>query len=116
MNSAEALFQKAFAAFSGQNLPEAERGFKKVLDLNPEHIGALNLLTVVLMSMERFEEAEQFISKATRLNQSSDVSFYNYGLILKKLGRSRQSLKQFTRALELKMGGVWIVALVTLVL
>ena len=35
------------------------------------------------MTMERFAEAEGFIAKAVQLNQSSDVSFYNYGIVLK---------------------------------
>jgi hypothetical protein len=45
-----------------------------------KHIAALNLLTVVLMSRGRFSEAEEFIERATRLNRTSDISFYNAGL------------------------------------
>ena len=55
---------------------DAEQLLRKVLENQPNHVAALNLLTVVLMSMERFLGAEEFIAKAVRLNQSSDVSYY----------------------------------------
>ena len=53
------------------------------------------------MSMERFAEAEEFIEKAVKLNQSSEASFYNYGIILKRLGKVALAKLQFDRALQL---------------
>jgi predicted O-linked N-acetylglucosamine transferase (SPINDLY family) len=101
MTSAQQLFNGAVSALNGRNLPEAERLFKKLLRIDEKHVPALNLLTVVLMSMDRFSDAEKFIARAVKLNQSSDVSFYNYGLISKKLNKPQQALEQFSRALAL---------------
>lgn len=94
-------FQKALGALNAGNLGEAERLFGAVLRQQPDHVPALNLLTVVLMSGERFAEAEKFISKAVSLNKGSDVSFYNYGLISKKLNKPQQAIEQFDKALAL---------------
>ena len=52
--------------------------------MQPDHVGALNLLAIVLMSLEQFSQAEETITRALQIDQSSDVSFYNCGLTLKK--------------------------------
>ena len=61
------------------------------------------------MSLNRFPEAEPLIAKAVKLNQSSDVSFYNYGLISKQLNKPKQALEQFSQAIELnpKIAETW---------
>jgi protein O-GlcNAc transferase len=101
MSSAEKIFQDALGAFNLQKYEDADRLFKKFLKSHPSHVGALNLLTIVLIRMERFAEAEPFIARAVKLDQSSDVSFYNYGIILRTLNRPQQALQQFTSALGL---------------
>jgi protein O-GlcNAc transferase len=101
MSSAEKIFQDAFGAFNLQKYEDADRLFRKFLKSHPSHVGALNLLTIVLIRMERFAEAEPFIARAVKLDQSSDVSFYNYGIILRALNKPQQALQQFTSALGL---------------
>jgi protein O-GlcNAc transferase len=102
MTNNEMLYQQAILSLNAGNFIDAERSFRGFLKGQPEHIGAINLLTVILMGMERYGEAEEFIRTAVRINQSSDVSFYNYGIILKKLGRPREALEKFNLALRLK--------------
>jgi protein O-GlcNAc transferase len=99
MGNVEETFQKAIKAMNSGKPLEAERLFKNVLKKLPDHIAALNLVTIVLVSMERYAEAEAFISKAIKLNQNSDASYYNYGLISKRLGKSQQALAQFNKAI-----------------
>ena len=94
-------FSEALAALNDRDLRTAENKFRSVLDLEKGNIPALNLLTAVLMSLGRFNEAEPFIAKAVVLNNTSDVSFYNYGLIAKQLKKPKLAYEQFTRALQL---------------
>jgi protein O-GlcNAc transferase len=101
MSSPEKVFRDALGAFNIRKYDDAERLFKKFLKSQPRHVGALNLLTIVLMTMQRFAEAEEFIAKAVKLDQGSDVSFYNYGIILKALNQPQRALDQFTHALRL---------------
>ncbi len=109
MSSAEKAFREAYGAFNIQKYDDAERLFKKFLKSQPGHVGALNLLTIVLMRMGRFAEAEGFIARAVKLNQGSDVSFYNYGIILKALNKPQRALEQFSNALRLnsKQAEAW---------
>jgi predicted O-linked N-acetylglucosamine transferase (SPINDLY family) len=102
MTNNEMLYQRAIVSLNAGNFVDAERSFRSFLQSQPEHIGALNLLVVILIAMERYGEAEEFIRTAVRIDQNSDVSFYNYGLILKKLGRPREALEKFSFALRLK--------------
>jgi predicted O-linked N-acetylglucosamine transferase (SPINDLY family) len=97
----EQTFQAALTALNERRIYDAERLFRAVIRDKPKHIAALNLLTVLLMSMERFAEAEEFIEKAVKLNQNSDVSFYNYGTILKRLGKATRAKLQFDKAIQL---------------
>ena len=101
MNASEKRYQDALLALNERRFADAERLFRRFLKDHPSHVGALNLLTIVLMSMERFAEAEPLIARAVKLDRSSDVSFYNYGLILKRLGKPKQAVAQFTQALRL---------------
>jgi tetratricopeptide (TPR) repeat protein len=101
MRTAEKQFQTAIHALNQRQFYDAERRFRRVLSDYPSHVGALNLLTITLMKMDRLAEAEPVIARAVKLDQSSDVSFYNYGLILKRLGKPKQALEQFSRALRL---------------
>ena len=95
-------FQKALEAINTGKFDKAEKGFRALLKKQPGHVPALNLLTVALMQLKRFEEAEKYIARAVSINDRSDVSFYNYGLILKELGKPHQALKRFNQAIELK--------------
>jgi protein O-GlcNAc transferase len=69
--------------------------------MRPTHVGALNLLGVVLMQLGQLAEAERFLRRALEQHGSSDVTLYNYGLILKSLGRSTEALERFTQALTI---------------
>jgi predicted O-linked N-acetylglucosamine transferase (SPINDLY family) len=99
-NGAES-FSQALVALNARDFQAAERRLREVLSSDGAHVPALNLLAVVLMQLERFAEAEPIIERAVALNRSSDVSFYNYGLIAKQLGKPQLAFEQFSAALKL---------------
>lgn len=104
MDKVQKAYQSALAALQLGQHDEAARLFKKVLRTHPKEVGALNLLTIALMALERYAEAEPHIRAAVALNPNSDVSFYNYGIILMRLKRPKDAIAQFDRALALKPG------------
>jgi len=101
MTNTQKLFNEALAALNSRDLARAEALFRRVVQADNKHVPALNLLAVVLMSRGRFAEAETFIERATKLNGTSDASFYNYGLISKHLGKPQQAIDQFSKAIAL---------------
>jgi protein O-GlcNAc transferase len=97
----EDLFRRASVSLQTGNLPEAERLYKKVLRAQPQHLGALNLLGVVLTQLGRDEEAERAICKALAINANVESTQYNHGLVLRRLKRFPESLAAFERVLAL---------------
>ena len=101
MSSVAESLREGLAALNNRDLKRAEAVFKRVLRAERSNVAALNLLVVVLMSTERFAEAEPLIARATSIDQRSDTSFYNYGLISKRLDKPQQALENFSKALAL---------------
>jgi tetratricopeptide (TPR) repeat protein len=97
----EETFARALGALQTGKVDDAERLFKKILASQPRHVPALNLYSIVLTQGRRFEEAEKYIRRAIQENATSDASFYNYGVILKALGRHDEAIEQFDRALAI---------------
>ena len=99
--SANDIFQHAMAALRAGRMVDAESAFKSLLKLEPKHVAALNLLSVVLTQRGKFEEAEHYVRRALNENAKSDATFYNYGIILKALYRPAEALERFGQALAI---------------
>lgn len=102
MSGVQKIFTDAVQALNRNDPHSAERLFKQLLQMDADHVPALNLLAIVLMSLARADEAEQFIARAARLAPDSDVTLYNFGLVLKTLKRHREALDQFSDAIRIK--------------
>jgi protein O-GlcNAc transferase len=98
-SSVDEKFRIALAALQARRVTEAERLFKQLLSVEPKHVPSLNLLCILLMTFGRFEEAESYAQRALNEDATSDVTFYNYGLILKALKRPKEALERFNQAL-----------------
>jgi predicted O-linked N-acetylglucosamine transferase (SPINDLY family) len=99
--SVDEPFRQALSAMQARDWAAAEKEFKRALALQPTHVGALNLFTVLLISLGRFEEAEHYARRALNENATSDATHYNYGLILKALKRPADALERFSEALKI---------------
>jgi protein O-GlcNAc transferase len=95
------IYAQGVASFRGAHFKDAERLFKEVLRLNPQHVGALNLLGIVFTHEKKYKEAADYFEFALKINPNSDVTLYNYGVVLKALKRPAEALRQFTQALSI---------------
>jgi protein O-GlcNAc transferase len=94
-------FQRALSALQAGDAKQAERLFKAVLDGQPKHVAARNLLGIVLMRLGRFGEAETHLRVASEQSAASDATLYNYGIVLKALNRPVEALERFSQALKI---------------
>jgi len=101
VSSVDEGFRQAISAMQAGDAAAAEKGFKRTLELKPTHVGALNLLAALLISLDRFHEAERYSRLALNENGTSDSTHYNYGLILKALKRPAEALERFSQALKI---------------
>ena len=94
-------FQSALSALQAGKLGDAERLSAAILRADPKHVGALNLMGVVLMQLQRFAEAETYFHRALQERPKSDTTLYNYALVLKALNRPAEALQRFDEALKI---------------
>jgi predicted O-linked N-acetylglucosamine transferase (SPINDLY family)/thioredoxin-like negative regulator of GroEL len=101
MNPKKPELEQARAAFNRRDYATADRLFRQVLKEKPGHVEVLNLLTIALVGLGRFADAEEFISRAVALYPGSDVSFYNYAMILRQIDKPQPAIEQFGNAIRL---------------
>jgi protein O-GlcNAc transferase len=99
--SADEIFHQAISAMRAGDVVAAERAFNRTLQLQPRHVGALNMFAALLAMQNRFEGAERYARLALSEDPTSDATFYNYGIILKSLKRPAEALQRFSQALEI---------------
>ena len=89
------------ASFRAGSLKEAERLFRSVLRKEPRHLGALNLIGVVLTQLGDFAGAEKYLRQALEVGAPSDATLYNYGNVLKALKRPAEAVDRFSQAITI---------------
>ena len=94
-------FAEAILALQAGKLGDAARLFDAVLRADPKHLGALNLMAVMLINSKRFAEAENYLRRALQHHLQSDATLSNYGAVLKALNRPAEALRCFEDALEI---------------
>jgi predicted O-linked N-acetylglucosamine transferase (SPINDLY family) len=104
MASPADLFKHAVQSFQQGKLDDSARAFRQLLRKEPRHLPSLNILAIVLTTQKKYQEAEGYLQTALKLNSSSDATFYNYGIVLKALGRPEEALQRFSQALALNPG------------
>jgi tetratricopeptide (TPR) repeat protein len=100
--STDDAMKQAVALFRTGNLNEAELYFRQVLQNQPTHLGALNLLGVLMTQLGRYSEAEPYIRLALELNPNSDATLYNYAIVLKFMKRPIEALECLDKAASIK--------------
>ncbi len=94
--------QEAIASHRAGRLSEAERIYRALLDLKPDHFDALHLLGVVQLQRGRLADARHMIEAALALNDRSADAHSHYGNVLGALGCHAEAVASYERALALK--------------
>jgi tetratricopeptide (TPR) repeat protein len=78
----------------------AMRGFRQVLQIDPNHIGTLNLLGRELGKQREFADAQMFLVRAVRLDPHHAEAQNNLGVVLAAQGKLRVAVEHFRAALS----------------
>ncbi len=97
----EALLQESLAAHQSGNLETAEEGYRKILDVNPDHATANHLLGVVAFQAGMAEESLKLIAKAIAIDPGKAIFHCNLGNTLQALGRANEAIASHQKALSL---------------
>jgi protein O-GlcNAc transferase len=90
---------KAFAAYSGGNLPEAERLCRAVTASRPDLFDAWHLLGVIQSGLRKSDKALMSYDRALALRPDAAEALTNRGAALHDLGRFAQALESYDAAL-----------------
>ncbi len=97
-----ALFQQGLALHQQGRLPEAEALYKRVLEGQPAHFGALHLSGLIHYQRGAPEAAAEWIGRALAVNPASPEAHSNLGLALLDLKRPEQALAALEQSLKLR--------------
>jgi tetratricopeptide (TPR) repeat protein len=100
-NQKELLYTRALIAERINKLDIAEIDLKKILEIDPDNVEALNALGYTLLNNPgRYAEAEKFLRKALALEPNEAVIIDSYGWLQFKLGNFEAALKYLQQAYE----------------
>ena len=79
----------------------AEKTYRKVVKINPNHADALFKLGATLRKMQRYEEAEEFYIDSLEINPDNDNAYNQLGICYLHLKMAKQAINSFERAIEI---------------
>jgi tetratricopeptide (TPR) repeat protein len=99
---AEALFAQGFARHQGGNLAEAERLYRQVLAMAPNHADSLHLLGLARAQSGALDEAVSLMGRAVAVRPDFALGHYNLGNALRQLGRNAEAADAYRQAIRLQ--------------
>jgi len=101
-NHIELLYMRAMLAEKMERIDLLERDLRRILDIDPEHIDAINALGYSLsVHTERYQEAYELVKKALAQRPNSYYILDSMGWILYRLGQHVQAIEYLRKAQRL---------------
>jgi protein O-GlcNAc transferase len=102
--SADAAFALALQHHRAGRMAEAERGYREILQREPEHADSLHLLGVIALQTGNLASALALVQRAAALRPDAAVCRNNLGQVLERLGRFDEAAPCYEAAIELDPG------------
>jgi predicted O-linked N-acetylglucosamine transferase (SPINDLY family) len=99
LSTTDELFQQGIAAHQSGDRDAAERCYRQLLDLYPDHAPALSNLAS-LVSRRDADEAERLFRQALALDPALYDAHFNLGNLYRRLGRPRDAVASYESALR----------------
>jgi protein O-GlcNAc transferase len=95
------LLAQAQAFCQQGRLPEAARLYEQVLNTEPRHFDALNMLAAIAAQMGEFDRALQWLDRALAVDAHQPHAHNNRGNLLAQLGQHEAAVASYERAIAL---------------
>jgi tetratricopeptide (TPR) repeat protein len=100
--SIDALFAQGFARHQAGELQQADRLYRRILELDPDHADSLHLLGLVRAQSDEPEAGVRLIARALALKPDFALAHYNLGNALRQLGRGEAAIDAYREAIRLE--------------
>ncbi|HTU93620.1 MAG TPA: sulfotransferase [Gemmataceae bacterium] len=100
MTAMSELMEIAIRRVSGGDLPGAEKACLQLLQAQPWHVQALQILGVICGRLGRHEEAITYLGRAIRIDPSNSDLYSNLGVAFARAGRLEEAMAQFRQTLR----------------
>ena len=97
----DAILDQAIADHAAGHHQRAEAGFQRVLDADPDHPDALNLLGLIFQNNGRHHEAITLISRALEIDPEFPEALTNLARVQRVTGKPHAAVQSAERAIEL---------------
>jgi Tfp pilus assembly protein PilF len=95
------LLQQGLTFHQQDNLTEAQVIYEQILNIQPDHFDALQLLGVLSAQIKKYSKAVEFLSKALQINPKHAKVCNNYGIALKELKRFDEAIASYDQAIAI---------------
>lgn len=96
------LFMQGVGAMRAGRLEEAEATYRRLLQGQPDHVGALNLLAQIRFKHGDLEESTALLQRARAAAPAEADTHYNLGLVLRAQNRLRDAIAAYREAIRLR--------------
>src|SRR3954464_13240990 len=94
-------FDSAVSLYRKGHLVEARQSAQQLLEREPRHFEALQLLGIIAAQTNDFAASIDLLNKAIAENPTSALAYYNRGFALDNLDRLEDALASYDHALQL---------------
>ncbi|MBL8060916.1 MAG: hypothetical protein JNK63_09405 [Chthonomonas sp.] len=92
----------AMKLFSNDQRQKGLELMQKIVDENPQKANAVHGLAMMMLNMDRPEEAKPFLEKSIELEPNNPVYYCNFGAFWTRINEHEKSLEYLFKAIELK--------------
>jgi tetratricopeptide (TPR) repeat protein len=91
----------AMALYRTNQLEEAEKELRYILERNPQNFDALDGLGIVLIKMQRYQDALQYLNKALSVNDQDVMVHVHLGVLYQKMELPERAKSELDKARSL---------------
>ncbi len=96
------LLDEAKSHYQAGRLQEAERVYRLVLQMSPEHPEALHALGLVAYRVGKLDLASKLLDRAVQQHPNQPLYWFNFGVVLQRAGRAEEAISAYQRAISAK--------------
>ncbi|HPD18550.1 MAG TPA: tetratricopeptide repeat protein, partial [Candidatus Goldiibacteriota bacterium] len=101
LKSIEAHFFKGAALYARKEIAEAKKEIEMLLKFKSNHIGALNILSVIYTELGQIEDAMSTLDKVIKIDQENVEAYENIADLYIKKGNNKEAIARYLIAVNI---------------